>query len=516
MAAVKAKIRVAGQDARVESHVTDTLPAAMREFAGGLPDLIKAYYRWADLPGNFQGDTKRLLEYLDSDTTSAEMFKLIKETFLRMFPDDTKSSLRNLMKFAKDFYSKRGTEESYRFLFRAIFNESIDIDYPANYLFASSDGVWVKRTIMRVFYTENLNSILGRRIYGDTTNASALVKEFSISAEGVDLVADLVISDTVGTFEIDETLQNRDPGEKVISRVVGSAGAYTINNPGKGYAEGRVIPLSSDGDGSGFSARIGATNDLGEILTIDIIATGSSYVYEPPVLDMASPLLFDSNLPVHSAASIDIELTSAYKEAGRYSTPKSLTSDVFKLQDGYYYQNFSYVIRTNVPLVEFKGVVDNLLHPAGTIMFTQPNIDSNPDNMSNNTGSILYHLSKPATVNYKNPYSISSRKFFDVEVSAFNEVSHYVHSVYSQYVKFLYEYASAPDIDVPLVVYDILIASNIKYGTPDITNIKTVEMDLRSSERLYMIWNKRLDSLDPILPRYGLSPRVTYANVAIS
>lgn len=513
MSVVKAKIRVGGKDARTEAHITDTIPAVVKEFAGGIPDLIKAYYRWADLPGNFQGDTKRFLEYLDSSKTTDDMFKLIKETFLRLFPDDTKTSLRNLMNFARDFYSQRGTEQSYRFLFRAVFNEAIDIDYPANYLFASSDGVYVKRTIMRVYYTDNLKTILGRRIYGDQSNASALVKELSISAEGTDLVADLVISDIVGSFIIDETLKNRDTGTSIISRVIGTAGGYDISVAGKGYTEGVVIPLLSLGDGSGFSARVGATGELGEILSINIISTGSAYVYEPPILNMESETLFDDSYIVQEPASISIYLTSAYNEAGRYSVPKSSLSDVFKLHDGYYYQNFSYVIRTNVPLGEFKGLVDNLLHPAGTIMFTQPNIDSNPDNILNNTGSILYHLSKPAEINYKNPYYESSRKFFEVDISITAEVNHYVHSLYSSYTKFLYEYANLPEVEVPYILYDIFINSGVKFGSYTTTPNFGLLVDLKSSERLWGIWNDKLNTLDPLLSRYGLSPRITHSQV---
>lgn len=515
MAVVKTRIRVPGQNAKVAPHSLDTVPAALRELGGSVPELISAYYKWADQPGEFQGDAKVFLDYLDSDKTTDEMFRFIKETFLRMFPDNTKSSLRNLMKFAKDFYSKRGTEESYRFLFRAIFNESIDIDYPANYLFASSDGVWVKRTVMKVLYIDTVRSIVGRRLYGKGSGASALVKELSISAVGFDLVAELVLGEVVGDFIVDEIVESRDNGTKVVTRTMGSVGKYTIVDAGAGYKEGVVIPLSNAGDGNGFSAKIGAVGGHGEILSIDIISSGSGYVYSVPQLEMDSPTLFDSAFSAQSNADIQLSITAAWTESGRYSKLKSSTSDVYKLQDGMYYQNYSYVIRTNVPLNEFSGVVKSLVHPAGTIMYAQPNIDANPDNILNNTGSIMYHLSKPLEANYKNPYSESSRKFFDVDVKIQSVMTgDFTHNAIVAYTLFLLNTVHVDALDVPDSILDLLISKVLNYEI-SFENRTDILLDLRSSQRLYDIWIDQLDTLDPMLSRYGLSPRVTYSNVEI-
>lgn len=514
MAVVKAKLKVAGQYAKVENNASELLPSTIREFSTQLPLLIEAYYRWADLQGSFQGDSKRFLEYMDSDKTTDEIFKHIKDTFLRLFPDDTKASLRSLMKFAKDFYSKRGTEESYRFLFRAIFNEAIDIDYPANYLFETSNGVWVKRSILKCLYSDTMPSIVGRRIYSKVSNASALVKEIATTAVGYDLVAELVISDIVGNFIMDEIVESRDSGPKVISRTFGSVGTYTINSPGAGYAEGFIIPLSSTGDGSGFSAKIGAVGGIGEILSVDIISSGSGYVYEAPVLNMSSPVLFDPVFTIQTAADVTLNIVAQYTEAGRYSALKSATSDVFKLQDGQFYQNFSYVIRTNVPLQEFDGVVRSLVHPAGTQMFAQPNIDANPDNILNNTGSILFHLSKPAEINYDSPFSRSTRKFFDMTVLDYNEVGDFTHNAYVEYIKFLFSYGHELTSEIVETLYDIIINKTIQVPI-ELTNSTVVEPDLRSSTYLFEIQTDELLTLDPLLPFYGLSTKAMYSDVTI-
>jgi hypothetical protein len=50
-----------------------------------------------------------------------------------------------------------------------------------------------------------------------------------------------------------------------------------------------------------------------------------------------------------------------------------------KLQDNYYYQEFSYVVRLTETVDKYKDIVKSLLHPAGTIMFGDYIINSKID-----------------------------------------------------------------------------------------------------------------------------------------
>jgi hypothetical protein len=54
---------------------------------------------------------------------------------------------------------------------------------------------------------------------------------------------------------------------------------------------------------------------------------------------------------------------------GRYVDTKGFLSWNNKLQDNYYYQEFSYVLRLTETVDKYKDIVKSLLHPAGTIMF---------------------------------------------------------------------------------------------------------------------------------------------------
>ena len=57
------------------------------------------------------------------------------------------------------------------------------------------------------------------------------------------------------------------------------------------------------------------------------------------------------------------------KDANRYLTNDGFLSDSKKLQDSYFYQNFSYVIRTGSNIDQWRDVFNKLVHPSGFIFF---------------------------------------------------------------------------------------------------------------------------------------------------
>ena len=77
MAVVKARAKIAGEDRRASVASDLLVPVHIRELSSGIFDVIRAYYKWADLPGNFQSDAKRLLEYTDRNISSEEYVSFI-------------------------------------------------------------------------------------------------------------------------------------------------------------------------------------------------------------------------------------------------------------------------------------------------------------------------------------------------------------------------------------------------------------------------------------------------------
>ncbi len=481
MAVVKARAKIAGEDRRASVASDLLVPVHIRELSSGIFDVIRAYYKWADLPGNFQSDAKRLLEYTDRSISPDEYVSFIKDMFLRQFPNQSTSEIRYLLQFANDFYAKRGTVEAYKFLFKAIYNDDVELIYPSKYLLKSSDAVWVKNTILKCLGTDpDIINVVGRRLWGVESGASALIKKVIFYAIGTDLVAEMTVASVNGEFAIDEILETRDAQPQIKSRIFAQIGSYSINNPGRGYRAGAILPTVG-GDGSGLSVTIGEVDDRGAILTVNIVSSGIGYVYSIPTVDMNNPNLFDGNLPLEDriVANITFNNSTAYTTPGEFEILRSAPSNIFRLHDGDYYQDFSYVLKTNVPLVTFEEPVIALLHPAGTSMFAQPSIVCDASNALNNTGSFLYQYSRPDGVNYKNPAAKSGRKYFDVLINLNNPLiqrgaDHSSYMVLGVYFN-NYAYRSV-DLRLSSQILHFIIDKTLQYTPRKQTTYKTLSI----------------------------------------
>lgn len=62
---------------------------------------------------------------------------------------------------------------------------------------------------------------------------------------------------------------------------------------------------------------------------------------------------------------------------GTYSTDKATLSGNQKIQDGYYYQDYSYIIRSGQSLSTFRNTIRSLFHPAGMIVFGEVYVSPN-------------------------------------------------------------------------------------------------------------------------------------------
>lgn len=78
----------------------------------------------------------------------------------------------------------------------------------------------------------------------------------------------------------------------------------------------------------------------------------------------ANELILLDGLPV---ATVDSH--GLYTYPGRYLNTDGFLSSDKRLQDNFYYQEFSYVIKAGRSLDQYASILKGLVHPAGTIMF---------------------------------------------------------------------------------------------------------------------------------------------------
>lgn len=130
-----------------------------------------------------------------------------------------------------------------------------------------------------------------------------------------------------------------------------------------------------DGNGGilGRNAVIVPRAIPGAIETVSVINGGVRYNAADPVT--ITNLSRTGTIPGEGNPVI----SGVVDNPGKYIDSKGFLSWDQYLQDGYYYQIFSYVINSNKALKSYRNIVNKIVHPAGTKFFGQVNIEDTLD-----------------------------------------------------------------------------------------------------------------------------------------
>lgn len=217
-------------------------------------------------------------DYADIDNTLDEFLIDFQKEYGEKIPRRLYSDIRFFLKNIRSLYRSKGTEDSYRFLFRTVYDTEVSFYYPSVDILRLSDGVWISPL---------------RIIPEDQDNAEDWVGSFII---GIDSGAEGFIEELV------TVTQNEEEKD-----------AFNMSNVNGEFTEGERITIEDT-----------STNTY-----IDEIRSGDS----------------------------------------RWLDDRGFLSWNKYLQDNYYYQDFSYVLRSEVGVNIYRNLVQRLLHPAGFLMF---------------------------------------------------------------------------------------------------------------------------------------------------
>lgn len=250
--------------------------------------FLEAYYQFLEqnestlAEGQVVDRAKNLLDYKDIDSTIDSFADKLHKKFMDDFPINALADRRTILKHIKDFYRAKGSEKSYRFLMRALYNKEIDFYYPKNDVLRASDGKWFIQKSLRVQQTQvngvannfvsGLELYVNRLITGNTSNASAVVESVDRYFTDGFQVDELVLSGIVGTFQSEEgvsvSFSKDGTSYNVDSAIIGSVvNALFITESGSGYHVGDpVIVLHSTGTGACVAVATVSTGNVRAVL----------------------------------------------------------------------------------------------------------------------------------------------------------------------------------------------------------------------------------------------------------
>jgi hypothetical protein len=388
----------------IEEQFPDFMKADYRK----LVLFIKSYYEWCEKTGNPGYVLSNVNFAQDTDKSLEEFYSHFRETYLRGFVDtfatDSTGRMPNkntLLKKIREFYGEKGTESAYRFLFRVLYDSDLEIAYPGDDILKLSDGNWIEEKSIKtsssngsaLFSCKNGQLI---QYSGNAVVASAFVDNVIQYTVKSLTVTEFFVTNINGTFDPDLPIVAVKDGTEYTEIPFSVLGSVFIELPGENYRIGDTVGVVDVQSGYGFSARVEQTGLRGSIKKLAITNSGVNYANDAVVT------IF-SDTGQQSARVIALR-TVVTNYAGYFSGNRGKVSANKFIQDGNYYQPFSYALKPELGISQYFDVLRQIIHPAGMKMFGSVLLKGEIENTVSSSSQAVYY-EKPVVGRYT-PYTL--------------------------------------------------------------------------------------------------------------
>lgn len=223
--------------------------------------------------------------------------------------------------------------------------------------------------------TSNSTTLIVESVNGYFVETTTLVNSNTAATATIDNVIRLTDWDLEGSIatldNLDTLIQDSLP---LTVLEVGTIASLSQINPGSGYLATPFITVVEpiianqllfdiDGSRKGNNAIITSTiaGGNGTITAVEIIDSGYGYIENENVT-----LLSNTNPTSVNGTSI---VYRSGKGRGRWLNRNSFPSDIMFIQDGVFYQNYSYQVIAQRMLSSYESLVRDLVHPSGVALF---------------------------------------------------------------------------------------------------------------------------------------------------
>lgn len=390
--------------------ITDKLPAFIREDYKTFTSFIKAYFEWLHKSNNPIYPLYNSGDFSNIDLSPELFLKKFIDNYLNDFPAnviDLKNTLdlKTVIKNIKNLYLSKGTENSFKFLFRLLYKTYVKLEYPRDKLIKASGNLWVENKKIRIRGSRMTAASLKdctiyQYLYSDTTviRGSARIVNVKVLKIESDLIYELLVENVVGSFgnysaqtNLNNYLNNGVLGEEAYIDIVTSTGIEkhkvylvnaisSVNITTSGLHTGQLIQVipKNGAIGNSFLASISEISDNGTPISINIIDFGYDY------MGSVNPSTSDFDIVLNVLGTITvlqgtIVINKLLLQSGYWlvnDTAQQTIGSYGILPDNKKYQNMSYVLKTNIEELQFIETIKKLIHPAGFAVFTEPYVES--------------------------------------------------------------------------------------------------------------------------------------------
>ena len=319
---------------KLSKIVSNQFPSFYKEEGPKFIAFMEAYYEYMEQQGKMTDAVKNLESYRDISETTDEFIQYFINTFLPSVPFDIVGNKKLMVKYINEFNRSRGTIAAYKLLFRALYNESIEINYPSEQILKVSDSDWRKDRYLITDYDPATYKFIGKTIVGVESAAEALVEDIiRLNVRGRDILQ-IILSNIAGEFNNSEPIKLLSDNSASPHAPVVEAGITEVEiiSPGGEYRVGDTVDMISSFKGDQGQVVVSETQDLGGVIAFDVDKGGSGYTSTTNGTtslkitggDGTSPASFiiaDDDIVDRFAIAINTDLLSSNNIFGKFGAP---------------------------------------------------------------------------------------------------------------------------------------------------------------------------------------------------
>ena len=153
-------------DNKISLLINKQVPGFIRDDYPKFISFLEAYYEFLENE-QFTGSTSQkndiqnkinvLKNISDVDVSLDDFEDQFFKTFLPYIPKNTSANKDLIIKNILPLYLEKGSEKSFKLLFRMLFDADVELNYPRDNILRASDGRWVVENVLRIsdnFYSE--------------------------------------------------------------------------------------------------------------------------------------------------------------------------------------------------------------------------------------------------------------------------------------------------------------------------------------------------------------------------
>jgi len=265
---------------KISSLVASQLPEFIREDYPTFVAFLQAYY-----------------EYLE--TTQADLFTIrdidkTLDSFIEFFKDEVAPNSpiyafgqdreRFNLSRIKDHHLSKGSELSYKFLFRLLFNKNVSVQYPGTQVLRASDGKWIQDvSIFARVNVGNPDDVVGRLI--DVVTPNKIIRVLVDRRQDVEIEIDRYVQISPDTYEFyidrrffgDININDRIRYEGIFdATIVSTTSKISILQAGENFRPGQLFNIRN-GNGTGSVLKVKTVDINGGIVSAEFVKYGVGY-----------------------------------------------------------------------------------------------------------------------------------------------------------------------------------------------------------------------------------------------